>query len=67
MMGMMEIERTKNKVKIILEYSLKLLGFGSIYRKDLDKLYFKIFLKDGGIIMIDDIKCITFAVKENIK
>lgn len=60
---MMKIEKTKNKVKIILEYSPKILDFGVIGKNDLDKLYLKVFL-ENEVIMIEDIKSISFAIKE---
>ena len=61
----MKIEQSKNKVKIILEYLPKSLNFGSIYESDLNKLHLKIFLKSGEFIMGEEIKSITFAVKDD--
>ena len=61
----MKIRQSKNKVKIILEYLPKSLNFGSIYPTDLNKLHFKVFLKDGEVIIGEDIKSITFAVKDD--
>ncbi len=61
----MKIRQSKNKVKIILEYLPKSLNFGSIYESDLNKLHFKVFLKDGEFITGEDIKSITFAVKDD--
>ena len=60
----MEIKQSKNKVKIILEYPKKLMDFGEISRSDLDKLYLKVFLENGKVIFVDEIKYITWAVKK---
>ena len=54
----------KNKVKINLEYSKKLSGFGNISKEDLEKLYLRIFLENGTEIHSDQIKQITFRLKE---
>jgi len=61
---MMNIIKTKNKVKIVLEYSPKVLDFGVIGKSDLEKLYLKVFLEDR-VIMVEDIRSITFAIKED--
>lgn len=61
----MKVEETPNKVKIILEYPKKVIDFGSIYEKDLSKLYLKVFLKSGNVITAEEIKTITFSIKEN--
>jgi len=60
----MEIKDMKNKVKINLEYSKKLFGFGNIGKEDLEKLCLRIFLEDGTEINSDQIKQITFRLKE---
>ncbi len=60
----MKIKQSKNKTYIMLEYPQKLIHFGSIYKSDLNRLYLKIFLKNGDVISEGEIKMITFAVKE---
>jgi hypothetical protein len=59
----MKIEKNKYKTKIILEYHNS-FNFGTISKDDLNKLYFKVFLEDGSVIMVDEIKQITFAIKD---
>ncbi len=60
----MKIENLKNKVKIILEYSKKLMGFGIIHEEDLDKIDMRIFLKDGSEVHSSQIDKISFRIKE---
>ena len=60
----MKIIETKNKVKINLEYSKKLLGWGHISEEDLKKLSLRIFLNDKTEINTNEIKQITFRLKE---
>ena len=60
----MEIKDMKNKVKIIFGYSQNLLGFGTITRGDLKHLDLMIFLKDGTKIPDEEVKEITFKLKE---
>ncbi len=55
----------KTKVKIIFGYSKKILGFGVITRKNLEKLYLRVFLKDGTEVSSEEIKQITFRLKED--
>ncbi len=61
---MMEIKDMKNKVKIIFEYPKKLLGWGNITKEDLEQFCLRVFLKDGTEIDSDQIKEITFRLKE---
>ena len=60
----MKIKDMKKKVKICFEYSKKLLGFGNISKEDLDKLSLRIFLDDGTEISSEQIRQITFRLKE---
>lgn len=60
----MEIKDMKNKVKIIFEYSKKLLGFGIITERDLEQLSLRIFLNDGTEIQPGQIRQISFRLKE---
>jgi hypothetical protein len=62
---MMEIKNMKNKVKIIFEYPKKIIGFGTITEKDLEKLSLRIFLNDGTEIYPRQIKQITFKLEGN--
>lgn len=55
----------KNKVKIIFEYSKKLMGFGMITKRDLEQLSLRVFLDDGTEIPPRKIKQITFRLKED--
>lgn len=56
----MEIIEMKNKIKIVFEYPKKLLGFGTITKEDLSRLYLAVFLKDGNEIPVEDIESITY-------
>ena len=60
----MEIKNMKNKVKISFEYPKKIIGFGTITRKDLEKLSLRIFLDDKTEIYSRQINQITFCLKE---
>ena len=60
----MKIIETINQVKINIEYSKKLLGWGIISKEDLKKLSLRVFLNDGTEIYSDEIKQITFRLKE---
>ena len=62
----MEIKNMKNKVKIIFEYSKKIVGFGNITRGNLDKLELMVFLKDGTKVYNHEIKQITFKINRLI-
>jgi len=65
----MEIKKLKKKTKIIIEYSIGTgyLGFGSLSKKDLEKLVINVFLHDGTRIVHEDIQGITFKVSEEKK
>ena len=63
----MKIEELKNKVKIILEYPLKLIGFTVLSKRDLDKLNIKIWLKDGKVIYRESIESMSFSVRKELK
>ena len=61
----MEIQETKNKVKIIFEYSKKLdINFAQIGSKDLNKINIKIWLNNGEVIFPNEIKTITLNKKD---
>lgn len=60
----MKIKDMKNKVKIIFEYSKRLIGWGTITEKDLEQLSLRVFLKDRTEVHPDQIKQITFRLKE---
>ena len=60
----MKIEDMKNKVKIIFEYSKKIINFGTITSGDLKRINLMVFLKDGTKISDEKIKDITFKLKE---
>lgn len=60
----MKIIELKNKVKIVFEYSKKLMNYGIITNEDLLKLNFRVFLKDGSDFLVKDIKNITFNIKD---
>lgn len=64
----MKIEELRNKVKLLLEYS-KRNGqvYGTIYKEDLDKLNFRVFLKNGDEFYGDDIKQITWSINKDAK
>ncbi len=60
----MEIKESKNKVKIIIEYLKKGINFAQIVGKDLDKVYVKIFLEDGEVVLGDYIKSISISKRD---
>ena len=60
----MKIKDMKNKVKIIFDYSKKSIGWGTITREDLEKLFLRVFLDDGTEVNSSEIKQITFRLKE---
>jgi len=60
----MEIKDMKNKVKISFEYPKKLIGWGTITKKDLEQLSLRVFLDDGTEVHSNQIKQITFKLKE---
>jgi len=61
----MEIQETKNKVKIKFEYSKKLgINFAQIGSEDLNKINIKIWLNNGEVIFPNEIKTITLNKKD---